>query len=302
MIRIRKKVLIQLSAVLLLVLLVLLLSRNGLLHYRLFSDDSTVLEVHFIDVGQGDAILIEENDEDMLIDAGINQKGSMVVDYLKSEKVSDLDYVIGTHPHSDHIGGMDTVLNSVSVDRVILPSGNYHSQTYNNVLDAIKAKNIPETDAKVGNTYPLGDATFTILAPCSTGYADLNNYSICIKFTYGSTSFLFAGDAEQLSEKEMLQRGEDLSADVLKIGHHGSYSSCSEAFLDAVDPSYGIISLGDDNPYGFPHAPTLLKLLEHKISIYRTDLQGTIIFTSDGKSIKVNTKPYQLTKEDLYSN
>lgn len=300
MITIKKKVIFRLTAVLLLVLTLLLLYRGNLLHYQLLSDEESVLEVHFIDVGQGDAILIEENDSDMLIDAGINQKGNAVVDYLKSENVTDLKYAIGTHPHADHIGGMDTVLYSVPVDRVILPSGDFHSQTYDDVLDAIQAKHIQETDAKVGNTYQLGEASFSILAPCSTGYSDQNNYSICIKLTYGNTSFLFAGDAEQLSEAEMIKNGENLSADVLKIGHHGSYSSCSEAFLDAVDPSYSVISLGDDNPYGFPHAPTLLKLLEHKISIYRTDLQGTIIFTSDGKKIEVNKKPYQLTKKDLY--
>jgi competence protein ComEC len=246
------------------------------------------LEVHFIDVGQGDAILIEENDKDMLIDAGENTEGNVVVEYLKAENIKQLEYVIGTHPHSDHVGGLDTVLEAIPAKQVILPDTDYKTKTYDDVLEVMKENNIKETEAKTGDTYRLGPASFTILAPCSSDYNDVNNYSVCIRLTYGSTSFLFTGDAEALSEREMLESGETLSADVLKLGHHGSAYSCCEDFLNAVHPTYGVISVGKDNEYGHPSASTLQSMLDRDIKVYRTDEQGTITFTSDGNEIMVN--------------
>jgi beta-lactamase superfamily II metal-dependent hydrolase len=258
-----------------------------------------IVEVHFIDVGQGDAILIEAEDSAMLIDAGENNKGSVVTDYLETQNITKLDYVIGTHPHSDHIGGLDTVISSIEVDKVILPSATHTTATFEDLLDALAENNLGITMAVAGDQYSLGPATFTVVAPNSPYYDDLNNYSVGIKLTFGDTSFLFTGDAGKLSEGEMLANGIDLSADVLKLSHHGSNTGNSDAFLEAVNPAYAMINVGADNDYGHPHAETLEAMLNHGIKVYRTDIQGTVVFTSDGKNISVNTQDYEITEEDL---
>ena len=259
------------------------------------------VEVHYIDVGQGDSILIQAGGHSMLIDAGENNKGTIVVNYLKSKHIKNLDYVVGTHPHSDHVGGLDTVIRSFSVDNVILPDVVHSTKTFEDVLDSIQNKSIHTIKAKAGDTYTLGPSSFTILAPNSTDYDDLNNYSVVIKLTFRSTSFLFTGDAEKLSEGEILDRGYDLSADVIKIGHHGSSYSSSPDFLEAVNPSYAVISVGKGNKYGHPATETLQALADRNISVYRTDKQGTVVFTSDGKNISVNTDNYKITNADLES-
>jgi len=265
------------------------------------SNLSGIVEVHFIDVGQGDAILIESENESMLIDAGENNKGTLVSEYLKSQNITNLDYVIGTHPHSDHIGGLDQVINSFSIGMVILPSVVHTTDTYEDLLDAVENNQLSITNAVVGNQYSLGSATFTILAPNSSSYEDLNNYSVVIKLTYDDTSFLFTGDAEKLSETEMLSGTMDLTADVLKLGHHGSAYSTNEEFLDAVHPDYVVISVGKDNKYDHPHAETLQAMQTNHIKVYRTDVQGSVVFTSDGKNISVNTQDYKITEADLES-
>jgi competence protein ComEC len=264
-----------------------------------FTPSTGVLEVHFIDVGQGDAILIKDEDADMLIDAGNNDQAEIVTNYLKSENITKLNYVIGTHPHSDHMGGMDTVLNTIPADRFLLPAVNYNTNTFHDVLNAIGTHKIKTKIAEVGDRYHLGDAVFTILAPNSATYDDLNNYSVCIKLVYGNVSFLLAADAEDISEEEMLTNGSDLSADVLKMGHHGSANSCTEALLNAVHPTYGVISVGKDNEHGHPSAKVMRAVLNHHIKLYRTDDQGTIIFTTDGKNISVNKAAYQITNADI---
>lgn len=263
------------------------------------SNSSDVLEVHFIDVGQGDSVLIEKDNVSMLIDAGENNKGNVVVDYLKSQNIKELDYVIGTHPHSDHIGGLDTVINSFEVDHVIMPEVTNNTKTYEDVMMALEENNLTITPAKVGDEYDLGSASFTVVAPNASSYEELNDYSVGIKLTFGRNEFLFSGDAEMFSEEEMLKNGIDLSCDVLKLSHHGSeYSSC-EDFLEAVNPTYAIICVGKNNDYGHPHAKTLQAMLEHNIKVYRTDEQGNIVFTSNGKTISVNTKAYEITASDL---
>ncbi|TCT11629.1 beta-lactamase superfamily II metal-dependent hydrolase [Natranaerovirga pectinivora] len=248
------------------------------------------LKIHFIDVGQGDAILIQQENYNMLIDAGDNKYGERVVTYLKSQGISKLDYVLGTHPHADHIGGLDDVINEFEIEKVLLPRVSHNTKTFEDVLIAIDNKNLQITPPNVGDNYILGDAKWTILAPINDKYSNLNDYSIVIRLEYGNKAFLFVGDAEEISEREMIElHGSDLKADVLKISHHGSSSSTTKEFLTAVNPTYGIIQVGEDNKYGHPHKEVMERLKTFDVYLYRTDLHGTIILTSDGKNIDIKT-------------
>ena len=184
---------------------------------------SSVLSVHFIDVGQGDSILIQSGDHDMLVDAGENDQGDTVVTYLHSQGIEKLDYVIGTHPHSDHIGGLDDVINNFSIDKVILPPVENTTKTYEDVLDAISSQGLKVTKPVAGDTYKLGYASFQIIAPNGNYGDDLNNWSVGIKLTNGDNSFVMCGDAESQAEADICASGINLSADVLKLGHHGIY-------------------------------------------------------------------------------
>jgi len=257
------------------------------------------LEVHFIDVGQGDSILIKDDSHAMLIDAGENDKGEVVLNYLKSQKVKKLDYIIGTHPHSDHIGGLDTVIQKMDVDYIIMPKVAHTTKTYADLLDAIQAKNIEVKQAKVGDTYSLGAAKFIVLSPSSPSYEEMNNYSVGIKLTLGKISFVMAGDAEKLSEEEMIKTGIDLSADVLKLSHHGASNAINESFYNAVHPKFAVISVGKDNDYNHPNPKTLLAMINHGIKIFRTDVQGSVVFRTDGTTLVNNEKPYIITKNDI---
>ncbi|CAG7839407.1 hypothetical protein CLOHAE12215_00817 [Clostridium haemolyticum] len=250
------------------------------------------LKVHFIDVGQADSILITEGNHNMLIDAGNNDDGDMVVSYLKKAGVKKLDYIVGTHPHEDHIGGLDNVINTFNINKIYMPKKVSTTKTYKDVIKAIKNKNMKITSPKSGESFKLGKATCSIVAPKQNeDYQSANNYSIVIKLTYGSKSFLFTGDAEGISEAEILKGGYDIKADVLKVGHHGSRTSTSEAFLNKINPDVAVISCGRANDYGHPHKATMEKLKEKHIKVYRTDESSTVIVTSDGKNIGFNTKP-----------
>lgn len=262
-------------------------------------DTYSILNVHFIDVGQGDSILIQSEDQYMLIDAGERNKSNIVIDYLESIGVKKLDYLIGTHPHSDHIGGLADVIRHFDIGKIIMPNVVHTTKTFENVLDAISDKSLRITKPIIGNEFTIGSATFTIIAPNSPDYNNLNNYSVGIKLINGANSFVFTGDAEVLSENEMLNNGLNLDADVLKLGHHGSITSSSDSFLDAVKPSLSIISVGEGNKYGHPHVEILQTHKDRNIQLYRTDKQGTIILESDGKTIAVNKEPYEITSTDL---
>ena len=272
-----------LSVILAIILFFSILKSEGIL-----SEDSLEgnLEVHFIDVGQGDAILVKSDEEFMLIDAGKNVDGDLVVNYLKGQNVKKLKYVIGTHPHEDHIGGLDNVIDVFDVEKVIMPNVIHTTKTFEDVLDSIINKGLKITPAKSGDKYYLGESEVLILAPNKVEYDNLNNYSVVTKLTHGNTSFIFTGDAEEISEKEMIEVYKDnLKSDILKVGHHGSTTSTSQEFLDAVRPKEAIISLGKDNTYGHPHKEIIDRLEANNIIIYRTDLEGTIIAKSDGNSI-----------------
>lgn len=249
------------------------------------------LKVSFIDVGQGDSILIQTpSGKNLLIDGGKTDATTTVENYLRSSGVTSLD-IIGTHPDSDHIGSLDSVVKDFTVNNVYMPNVINTSYTYEDLLNAIKAKGLTTTAAKAGLTIDLGsgiEAKF--IAPVKGSYTELNNYSAVLKVTYGSNSFLLTGDAETESEADMIASGADLQSTVLKVGHHGSSSSTSEAFLNAVKPKYAVISVGE-NSYGHPTAETLTRLNNHGVQIYRTDKSGTIVAESDGTNITFNTTP-----------
>jgi len=252
---------------------------------------SSELKVHFIDVGQGDSILIQSGDHDMLVDAGENDQGDTVVTYLHSQGIDKLDYVIGTHPHSDHIGGLDNVINNFSIGKVILPPVEHTTKTYEDVLDAISSQGLKITKPVVGDSYQLGNASFQIIAPNGNYADDLNNWSIGIKLTNGSNSFVMCGDVENKAEADICTNGIDISADVLKLGHHGSSTSTGDAFLNKVNPKYAVVSCGMGNSYGHPHQETMDKLSARSIQLFRTDEQGTVIAVSNGTDINWSTQP-----------
>jgi competence protein ComEC len=250
---------------------------------------SSQTRVHYIDVGQGDAVLVQSAGQNMLIDAGDNSHGQQVVDYLKSMGIKQLDIIVGTHPHADHIGGIDTVLQAFPVKAVYMPRITHTSESFSDVLNAIEAQNLKINTARAGTVLPLTGVKAEILAPVKDNYEDLNNYSAVIRIVCGKRVFLFMGDAEKEAEADLLATGTDLKADVLKVGHHGSHSSTSEPFLSSVKPQYAIIMLGADNPYGHPHTETLKRLNRNGIKILRTDLNGTIVITTDGNLLQIKT-------------
>ena len=247
------------------------------------------LNIHFIDVGQADSILIQQGNENMLIDAGNNDDENTLKNYLVSLGVKELKYAIATHPHEDHIGSMNYIINSLKVGQIYAPKVTASTQTYENLVNAVKNKGMQFKVPSVGETFYVGQAKCTILAPNNSTYDDLNNYSIVVKVEFGNNSFLFTGDAEETSEKEMLSKGLNLKADVLKVGHHGSRTSSSDTFLNAVNAKYAVISVGKSNDYGHPNSETLARLNSRKVDVYRTDIHGTVIAVSDGNTIKIKS-------------
>lgn len=246
--------------------------------------NENTLVVHFIDVGQGDSEFIEfPNGKTMLIDAGEQDAGEDVVAYLNKLNVSVIDFVVATHPHSDHIGGMPAVFDAFDIKTVYMPNAVSDSYSFELLLDKIEAEGCEMIEAKQGVSV-FGDENLNaqFLAPVSTEYDNLNNYSAVLKITYIENSFLFMGDAETLSEKEIT---DDVSADVLKVGHHGSKTSSSESFINRVMPRYAVFEVGADNSYGHPHNEVIKRYEDVGAEILRTDKSGTIVLESDGYSL-----------------
>lgn len=249
------------------------------------------LKAHFLDVGQGDSILIQlPNGQNMLIDAGTSEAGGSVVSYLKEQGINKINYLVATHPHADHVGGMIAVVQSLAIDRVYMPRVSHTTKIFENLLETIKAKGLKINKAEAGVTIINQEGIKAgFIAPCGSGYERPNNYSAVVKVQYGNTAFLLTGDAESVSEQEMIASGTNLKADVLKVGHHGSKSSTTQAFLSSVSPKYAVISCGAGNSYGHPHQAILDRLKKAGVQTYRTDIQGTVIITSDGKTLTIKT-------------
>lgn len=257
------------------------------------------LSVHFIDVGQGDSIFIHTpQGENILIDAGNKNKGDAVVNYLKKQKVKTIHYMISTHPDADHIGGLDEVLKAFVVKNVYAPKVSHTTEAYKDFLKAVKRENLKIKSAKAGVSLPVKGKGITakFLAPVKAyANSDLNNWSAVLLLKYNKNTYLFTGDAEFKSEKDMLSKKVLSKVDVLKVGHHGAKSSTSKDFLNVGKPTYSVISAGKGNQYKHPTTETLNRLKAAKSKIYRTDMQGTIISTSDGKTVRFNKKPYTST-------
>lgn len=261
-------------------------------------NENSILKVHFIDVGQGDAILIQSDASHMLIDAGEKHNSDTLISYLKDNGVTKLDYIIGTHPHSDHIGGLANVIDNFQIGKIIMPDAISTTKTFEDLLDTIGNNNLKITKPVIGSEFIIGSASFVIIAPNESDYKNMNNYSVGIKLVNGDNSFVFTGDAEIQSENEMLQNGIDLEGDVFKLAHHGSSTSNSDDFLNAVNPIICVVSAKKDNSYGHPHVEIMKAMMDRSIRLFRTDEQGTIVLESDGKTITANKEPYKISDKD----
>lgn len=253
------------------------------------NDNLRNMKVHYIDVEEGDSIFIElPNEKNMLIDAGEALEGKKVINYIKQLGYSNIDYVVGTHPHADHIGGLAQVINSFSVGKIYMPKAISTSKTYENLLNTISMKGLKIRTAKAGiNIINENNLLIDIIAPNNDSYSDLNNYSVVIKITYKNRKFIFMGDAEMISENEILT---DVTADIVKVGHHGSNTSSGQNFVDRVNAKYAIISVGSDNNYNHPNMNIVNRWVNSGAKVYRTDLSGTIIAITDGNALSIETE------------
>lgn len=242
------------------------------------------MDVHFIDVGQGDATLVTCGGHAMLIDAGDDTKGTAIQNYLQKQKVTKLDYLILTHPDADHIGGAPVIITKFDISNVFVSNFEKDNQTYRKLMQSLDDKRIKPLTPEVNSAYTLGSARITILAP-GREYDNPNDASIALLLKNGSRSFLFTGDAGEEAEKDILKTDIDISADVYKVGHHGSRYSTSKDFFKAVAPSYAVISCAEGNSYGHPHAETMNTLRTNGVLVYRTDEAGTIVASTDGRTI-----------------
>ena len=272
----------------LLLFLIIFLSACGLAP-TITPADAPGFTVYFIDVGQANSALIICDGATMLIDGGNSADSDLIYAFLKNHSIKHLDYIVATHAHADHVGGLSGALNYASVSMALSPVTEYDSKAFNNFVKYLGNQNIAITIPRHGDKYKLGSADIEILGPINESN-EPNNTSIVMRIIYGATAFLFTGDAERPEEQDILDAGYDLSATVLKVGHHGSDTSTTYPFLREVMPKYAVISCGKGNSYGHPHDSLLSRLRDADVAVYRTDVQGTITCTSDGKTVSFTTE------------
>ena len=266
------------------------LTAAGFAAYRAWQTSRIGFAVHFVDVGQGDGAIVVCDGKTLVIDGGTAENGAKMVEYLQNTlHVSKVDFVIGTHPHADHIGGLPDVIRACKVKKLYSPVDGFEAKPFETMKRAADDKKLKITVPQAGQSFSLGRAKVEFLAPLGI-YDNVNDLSLVVRITYGQTAFLFTGDAERPSEYDMTDSGEDLSATVLKVGHHGSNTSTSYVFLRQVMPAYAIISCGKDNAYGHPHEEVLSRLADEGAAVYRTDECGTIVCRSNGAKVTVRTE------------
>lgn len=248
-----------------------------------------LLKIHYLDVGQGDSTYISLNNFDILIDSGSKSEKEKLIEQLEELNIDDFEMVIATHPHEDHIGGMEAVFERYNVKEFYMPKVTHTSKVFENMINSVANEGIKIKIIKEGMEFDLGNGAYiNVYSPIYESYNNLNDYSPVMKLTFGENAFMFTGDAEAQVELEVVEKyGSDLEADVLKFGHHGSSTSSAEEFIQVVNPSYGVISSGTNNMYGHPHREVLALIDKYHIEAYRTDRDGQITLTSDGKTITV---------------
>lgn len=251
------------------------------------TENTNTLDITYLDVGQADAILIQNEGHNMLIDAGNNEDGPLLVQYFKEQNMTKFDYLIATHPHEDHIGGMDDIIKNFDIEKIYMPNVTTTTKTFLDVLNAMEEKNMTFDAPNIGQNFALGHTLFQVMYTGSDK-KNLNNSSIILKANFKNTSYLFTGDATSEVEKKILSK--DIKATVLKVGHHGSKYSTTTEFLNKVNPKYAIISVGKNNSYNHPNQITIDKLTKKNIEIHRTDQEGSIFLKSDGKTINITSK------------
>jgi competence protein ComEC len=270
------------------------------------SDDSD-FAIYYIDVGQADSALVVCDGAAMLIDGGNVADSDLVYTFLKDRGVSRLDYIVATHAHEDHVGGLAGALNYAAAGVALCPVTEYAGKAFDNFVKYLERQGVSITVPSPGDTFKLGSANVKVVGPINPS-AEPNNTSIVLRITYGATSFLFTGDAERAEESDILDAGYDISATVLKVGHHGSDTATTYPFLREVMPEYAVISCGTGNSYGHPHEGTLSRLRDADVTVYRTDIQGTITCASDGETVRfavqknedAQTNPTKPAAEEAY--
>lgn len=252
------------------------------------TEDST-FSVHFVDVGQADCALVSCDGQYMLIDGGNAEDSDLVYTYLKEQNVTHLDYLVATHLHEDHIGGLSSAPYAATIGTALAPETSGTTKVYKNLVKSLSTRDVELTIPEAGSEFLLGSARVRVLGPVKE-YTDTNNTSLVLAVDYGQTTFLFTGDMEREAELDLVESGVLLSATVLKVGHHGSSSSTCYPFLREVMPQYAVISVGEDNSYGHPNEEVLSRLSDADSTVYRTDLSGTIIAHSDGTTVTFETE------------
>ena len=252
-------------------------------------DPNAGVFVHYVDVGQGDCELILDHGKSILIDSGEVDRGNSVVKYLKSCGIEKIDLFIGTHPHTDHIGGFLTVAKNFDIDRIIIPEIPKNiiptTSTYTNFLKIIEEKKISVDRPQIGKSYKIGEGRLDILGPVGQNYNEINNWSIGARYVYKDTSFLFCGDMEKEAEKDLLSSNQMIQSDVFKLSHHGSKTSNTKKFLDAVNAKIYVIEVGKNNTYKHPSVEVIKRIAGSKV--YRTDVNGNVVISTDGSRLDV---------------